>query len=459
MALRQSASGAEGRGAEEPDGRRLDGRRLVPLRRVPSAELRLLRRPDQRRAARATIIARQGYDDYDNFLRAGSAGDFAQRRRPRPAPVLAQDHRASGLRQLLARAGARQASWPRSRSTVPTMWIQGLWDQEDMWGAIHSYLAVEPKDTRQRQELSRDGSVAPQPASTTTASTLGPLKWDGDTALRVPARRAEAVLRSVSEGRRAEGRHAAGVHLQHRREPLGPLPVVAARVRDGLRDGVEAALPDRRRSGCRFSRAAPRRDQPPASTSTSPIRPSRCRIIPRPVRFADGDAWRRWLLTRSALRRRSSRRPDLRDAGADRAGAHQRRAGREPGGVHQRHRQRLGREADRRLSRRSPEPARDGRLPARRSRWTSSAAAIARASRRRRRSRRTRRCRITFALPTANHVFLPGHRIMVQVQSTLVPALRPQPADLRAEHLLCEASRLSEGHDSDLSRGRDRRVS
>jgi predicted acyl esterase len=31
--------------------------------------------------------------------------------------------------------------------TVPTMWVQGLWDQEDMWGAIHSYLAVEPKDT------------------------------------------------------------------------------------------------------------------------------------------------------------------------------------------------------------------------------------------------------------------------------------------------------------------------
>ena len=31
--------------------------------------------------------------------------------------------------------------------TVPTMWIQGIWDQEDMWGAIQSYLAVEPKDT------------------------------------------------------------------------------------------------------------------------------------------------------------------------------------------------------------------------------------------------------------------------------------------------------------------------
>jgi predicted acyl esterase len=30
---------------------------------------------------------------------------------------------------------------------VPTMWIQGLWDQEDMWGAVHAYPALESKDT------------------------------------------------------------------------------------------------------------------------------------------------------------------------------------------------------------------------------------------------------------------------------------------------------------------------
>ena len=36
---------------------------------------------------------------------------------------------------------------------VPMMWEQGLWDQEDMWGAIHCYLAVEPKDTQQRHEF------------------------------------------------------------------------------------------------------------------------------------------------------------------------------------------------------------------------------------------------------------------------------------------------------------------
>ena len=58
----------------------------------------------------------------------------------------------------------------------------------------------------------------------------------------VPPRRAEAVLRSVPEGRRAEGRHAAGVHLQHRRESLGPAEALAARLRDGLRRADEAAL-------------------------------------------------------------------------------------------------------------------------------------------------------------------------------------------------------------------------
>ena len=33
----------------------------------------------------------------------------------------------------------------------------------------------------------------------------------------------------------------------------------------------------------------------------------------------------------------------------------------------------------------------------------------------------------TFALPTANHVFLPGHRIMVQVQSSWFPLYDRNP--------------------------------
>ena len=72
-------------------------------------------------------------------------------------------------------------------------------------------------------------------------------------------------------------------------------------------------------------------------------------------------------------------------------------------------------------------PAGDGRLPARRSRWTSSAGATARASRRRRRSTPNKPLTYRFALPTANHVFLPGHRIMVQVQSTWFPLYDRNP--------------------------------
>jgi predicted acyl esterase len=91
-------------------------------------------------------IVREGYDDYENFRRGGSAGDFA---------------RTAGLDQLawwrkVSEHPAYDAFWQeqaldnvmaKQPLTVPTIWLQGLWDQEDMWGAIHSYAAVEPKDT------------------------------------------------------------------------------------------------------------------------------------------------------------------------------------------------------------------------------------------------------------------------------------------------------------------------
>jgi len=53
----------------------------------------------------------------------------------------AQDDGASRLRRLLAGPGAGQVGGP-APSRVPTMWIQGLWDQEDIWGAIHCYQAL-----------------------------------------------------------------------------------------------------------------------------------------------------------------------------------------------------------------------------------------------------------------------------------------------------------------------------
>src|SRR5262249_20867471 len=94
---------------------------------------------------RGKEILRAGYDDYENFRRVGSTGDMAT---------------ASGVDVLpwwkkVSEHPAYDAFWKeqaldtimaRQPLTVPTIWLQGLWDQEDMWGAIHSYLAAEPKD-------------------------------------------------------------------------------------------------------------------------------------------------------------------------------------------------------------------------------------------------------------------------------------------------------------------------
>ena len=66
---------------------------------------------------------------------------------------------------------------------VPTMWIQGLWDQEDMWGAIHCYLAIEPKDTHNDMNFLVMGPWRHSGVNYDGYS-LGPLKWEGDTALQ-----------------------------------------------------------------------------------------------------------------------------------------------------------------------------------------------------------------------------------------------------------------------------------
>jgi len=127
-------------------------------------------------------IVREGYDDYENFLRAGSGGDFAK---------------AAGLDQLpywrkVSEHPAYDEYWQEQALdkkmgaqalNIPVMWIQGLWDQEDMWGAIHSYLAVEPKDTNNNMNFLVMGPWRHSGVNY-DGSTLGPMKWNGDTALQ-----------------------------------------------------------------------------------------------------------------------------------------------------------------------------------------------------------------------------------------------------------------------------------
>ncbi len=126
-------------------------------------------------------VVRDAWDDYEAFRRFGSAGDYARAHGLDQLPFVLRvmEHPAydyfwqeQALDKLLA---ARP-------SNVPTMWIQGLWDQEDMWGAIHCYLALKAKGQAGHNYL----VMGPWRHSQVNydAYNLGPLKWNGDTALQ-----------------------------------------------------------------------------------------------------------------------------------------------------------------------------------------------------------------------------------------------------------------------------------
>jgi putative CocE/NonD family hydrolase len=131
--------------------------------------------------AAGEAVPRGAYDDYETFRRAGSAGDYA---------------RAHGLDQLpwaqkMMEHPAYDAFWQgqaldklvaQRPSRVPTMWIQGLWDQEDIWGAIHCYQALKAQGQVDHNYL----VMGPWRHSQVNGDgySLGPLKWDGDTALQ-----------------------------------------------------------------------------------------------------------------------------------------------------------------------------------------------------------------------------------------------------------------------------------
>ncbi|SDF41389.1 CocE/NonD family hydrolase [Terriglobus roseus] len=126
--------------------------------------------------ARAT---HEGSDDYENFRKLGSAGDFARWQGQEQLPFwkMVENHPAydaywqsQALDKLIGKADL----------TVPTIWLQGLWDQEDMYGANHSYAAWEPKDKTNTMNILAMGPWFHSQVNREGKQT-GPMYWDGDT--------------------------------------------------------------------------------------------------------------------------------------------------------------------------------------------------------------------------------------------------------------------------------------
>jgi len=124
-------------------------------------------------------IPREGLDDYTNFLEKGSAGDMARFGGEDQLPFWKKvdEHPAY---DAFWQGQALDKIMGAQPLTVPTMWLQGLWDQEDMWGAIHSYTAVEPKDTANDKNYLVMGPWSHSQVNY-DGLLLGPLKWEGNT--------------------------------------------------------------------------------------------------------------------------------------------------------------------------------------------------------------------------------------------------------------------------------------
>ncbi len=120
-----------------------------------------------------------GYDDYDNFRDIGSAGEWARKSGYDQLPYW-QKVVAHPAYDSFWQGQALDKLIVNNPSDIPTIWEQGLWDQEDMYGAIHTWEALKGAGKLGNNHL----VMGPWRHSQVNrvGRSLGPFEWDGDTA-------------------------------------------------------------------------------------------------------------------------------------------------------------------------------------------------------------------------------------------------------------------------------------
>ena len=390
------------------------------------------------------------FDDYDMFMQAGSAGELGRRR---------------GLEQVgfwrkLLEHPSYDAFW-RDQAvdrvlaaqplSVPVMLVHSLWDQEDIYGAIAVYKAIKPKDTSNDKVFLVMGPWH-HGQEIEDGSTLGALKFNSDTALYFR----REILRPFLDQYLKDGAPKADmppvVAFETGTNTWRRLPAWPAGCASGctirptplyLGAGLKAGFVAPVAGDAAFDEYV--------SDPAKPV-PFRARPI-QPVGYDHGLTWPQWLVDDQREASGPPGRRRLRLRRVERAGEDQRTAGGESHRLHERDRRGLGGEGDRRVSRRSGGPAGARRLSA-----DDVGRHLPRPLSRKLRDGESDRARQAAAVPlraadgeprvpagTPDHG--PG-------AIELVPSLRSQSADVRAEHLPCDAGGLQEGHAADLPRAR-----
>src|SRR6266403_211963 len=121
------------------------------------------------------------FDDYDEFMQAGSAGELGRRhgleqvgfwRKILEHPSYDAFWRDQAVDRVLATQPLK----------VPVMLVHSLWDQEDIYGAMAVYKAIKPKDTDNNKVFLVMGPWH-HGQEIGDGSTLGAVKFGSDTGL------------------------------------------------------------------------------------------------------------------------------------------------------------------------------------------------------------------------------------------------------------------------------------
>ncbi len=363
------------------------------------------------------------FDDYDTYMRAGSAGELGRRhgleqvgfwRKILEHPSYDAFWRDQAMDKILAAQPLK----------VPVMLVHSLWDQEDIYGAIAVYKAIKPKDTNNDQVFLVMGPWH-HGQEIEDASSLGPLKFGSDTGAYFQ----QKVLRPFLD------------HYLKDDAPKSDVPPVVAyetgtNVWERLPSwpaGCEGSCniqPTKMylSSGLKLSQVAPKSGDAPFEEYVSdPAKPVPYRARPvQQMGYGNGLTWSEWLVDDQ---REASGRPDVVVFSTDVLKGPTKISGQPIANLVA---STSGTDSDWVVKVIDVYPDEVAGQPNMggyqlmvsadifRGRYRESfenAKAIA----------ADKPLLYRFTLPTANHVFLPGHRIMVQIQSSWFPLYDRNP--------------------------------
>ena len=363
------------------------------------------------------------FDDYDMFMQASSAGELGRRR------GLDQ----MGFWQKLTEHPAYDAFW-RDQAvdrvlaaqplTVPVMLVHSLWDQEDIYGAPAVYKAIKPKDAANDKVFLVMGPWY-HGQEIADGSTLGALKFGSDTALYFR----QNILRPFLDQYLKDGAPKADVApvtaYETGTNTWRRLPAWPAGCSSGctikptplyLNAGLKAGLSAPRTGDAAFAEYV--------SDPSKPV-PFRSRPI-QPVGYDNGLTWEYWLVDDQ---REASGRPDVLAFASDALTTPMKISGQPMVNLIA---STSGTDAYWVVKVIDVYPDEVAGQPAMGGYQLMVSADIFRG--RYREGFETAKpiaadtpLMYRFALPHANHVFLPGHRLMVQVQSSWFPLYDRNP--------------------------------